>query len=211
MSDIKKIHMKLVEDFIEKTKNLLQEKLDDGCIAIDVGTTNLALSELFMEKSGLKLSKIIVKEEAATGGNLRHAIFDIESSLPDELKSEAPFDLVTSFTTHFGNLKTALLNVNSLLRPNGVFCLSIAIHNCLSDLCDELAEKHSTYKDKIINCLKSLGGNEKLSEELPKMLSECEFTVDYFEVMPITHNNEENDDLKGNFVVIFLNFKLIFN
>lgn len=199
MSDIKKIHMNIVEDFIEKTKNLLQEKLVDGCIAIDVGTTNLALSELFMEKSGLKLSKIIVKEEAATGGNLRHAIFDIESSLPDELKSEAPFDLATSFAVHFGDLKTALLNVNSLLRPNGVFCLSIAIHNCLSDLCDELAEKHSTYKDKIINCLKSLGGNEKLSEELPKMLSECEFTVDYFEVMPITHNNEENDDLKGNF------------
>lgn len=205
MSDIKKIHIKLVEDFIEKTKNLLCEKLDDECIAIDIGTANFALCEIFIEKSGLKLSKIIVKEEGATAENLHHVIFDIESSLSDELKSEAPFDIATSFATHFDDLKSAILNVNSILRPNGVFCFSIAIHNCLGDLCEELAEKHQTYKDKIVNCLTSLSGSEKLSEELPKILSESDFTVDYFEVMPISHDNEENDDLKGKVVAIFLN------
>ena len=205
MSDIKKIHIKLVEDFIEKTKNLLCEKLEDDCIAINIGTANFALCELFMEKSGLKLSKVIVKEGGATAEILQHVIFDIVSSIPKELKSEAPFDIATSFATHFGDLKSAILNVNSLLRPNGVFCFTIAIHNCLGDLCEELTQKYPTYKDMIDNCLNSLGGSEKLSEELPKILSESEFTVDYFEVMPISHDNEENDDLKGNFVVVILN------
>lgn len=177
IKDLKRMSAKLIESFVEKTKNLLQENLDGQCSLVNIGDEKL--HQLFIEKSDLKTSQIISNLQDRTA-----------------IESEAPFDIATSFATQFDDLKTAIENVNSLLRPNGVFCFSIVIHNrSLNDLCNELNEKYPAYKDKIDNCLNALGDGEKLCEELPKILSECGFSIDYSESMAISNG----DDLKGNF------------
>lgn len=123
------------EKFFNNHGDKLRKEFDDKEIEVlDIGSgCGQIFNEVFVPKSGLKLSKVIgvdMSEEMVKFANENYGsdsmsffVMDASKEVPENLK-KFKFDLVTSFfCMHWiTDLDKAFQNVHNFLKPNGIFC-----------------------------------------------------------------------------------------
>lgn len=205
MSDAKiyhennKFQIHQAEEFLSKTKEKLQEIFQDKeCKTLDIGTGDgKALVEVFMEQSGLELSKVVGTDKnermiifaSENYGNEKvcFEVFDVEDEIPEGVAAKGPYDLVTSFSCfHFvQNLEKAFENIKSLLNTDGAFFFVFPYLGNIKENFEEIVESFPDHKEKILEGFSVIFKNETFNEDFSNLLGDSGFSLDLYECCSI--------------------------
>lgn len=223
----KKIQTEIAEEFLLKVKEKLHEILQEKeCKILDIGSGDgKTLSQVLLEKSDLKISRIIgtdKDEELIKSANENFGseivvfhVFDAKEEIPEAVAASGPFDLITSFSSlhQVKNLEKVVENVNALLSSDGVFYFVMPTVSNIDESIAEIAEHFLDNKEKIIEGVAALAKDEKFSEELQKLLSDNGLSVEIYENASI-EKELGREELRGkknlkHFMRIFLKIMVI--
>lgn len=189
---------------IERANSLLQSEIKNGSKLLDIGSGEGAvIAEIFIEKSGIKFSKILGSDfdaehvkfanEKYKTSEISFEIFDVTKEVPNSIKEQAPFDVVTSFHLfHFLNneeIKYLVKNIKaSLLKNGGHFLFFFILNLCPFDLEEKLSKKYPQGQaSSVINYFTSSLKDDRIVEDICNILSDEGFDLLLSDVSKLDH------------------------
>lgn len=185
---------------VSRSLKLLRTKILDNSTLFDIGTGDGSTTIYsFIGNSGIKFSKIIgsdINPEFVQFANRKFGdavttfeVYDAAGEIPETIKSSVPFDVVSSFHClhwmKFEDIKKSILNVKTLLKPNGYFYFFFPLNLSPSKMKEKLLQRYppGTFDlTPVFQFYKTVMKDQNFPDELREFLKTEGFELELFEV-----------------------------